>query len=209
MNPKKVIMKEKYFYIRVSTVEQNVARQTSVFEKEEGVKIIDKISGDVPFFERPSAKRILKAVEQKTISELVVYDIDRLGRDLVDFVTTVDFFSKNNICVTVRKMNLSSLRDGKKDPSFEIIANVLAIFAQSELARIRERQAEGIAEAKKRGAYKGKPKGAKNKDFKSKVEKYPNVKACLESGMSIDKTVSATGVSRSTVKRIRKEYFEI
>lgn len=201
-------MKRKYFYIRVSTVGQNIARQIAFFEKEEGEKVVDKLSGTIPFEERPGGRKIIEAVKSGNISELVVQDVDRLGRNFEDIIKTLGFMKRNKICVKITNLGLSSIVNEKRSSAFELMTSIMATFAQQNLESIKERQLEGIAEAKKRGVYKGKTKGAKNKDSVSLVEKYPNVKACLDSRMSTDKTVSATGVSKSTVKRIRAEYFE-
>lgn len=201
-------MKRKYFYIRVSTVGQNIARQIAFFEKEEGEKIVDKLSGTIPFEERLGGIKIIEAVKSGIVSELVVQDVDRLGRNFEDIIKTLGFMKRNKICVKITNLGLSSIVNGKRSSAFELMTSIMATFAQQNLESIKERQLEGIAEAKKRGVYKGRPKGAKNKDSISLVAKYPNVEACLQSGMSIGKTVSATGVSETTVKRIRKEYFK-
>lgn len=178
------------------------------FSKKEGEKIVDKLSGTIPFEERPGGIKIIEAVKSGNVSELVVQDVDRLGRNFEDIIKTLGFMKRNKICVKITNLGLSSIVNGKRSSAFELMTSIMATFAQQNLESIKERQLEGIAEAKKRGVYKGKPKGAKNKDSVSLVEKYPNVKACLDSRMSTDKTVAATGVSKSTVKRIRTEYFE-
>ena len=197
-----------YKYTRISTTEQNEARQVEALKNYNGKLLVDKISGKIAFADRPEAKKIIDATEQKRVSDLIVLDVDRLGRNTLDIMQTLHFFKEQKVCVTIHRYGLKSFVDGKANPTFELITNILSTLAQQEIDRTKERQKEGIAEAKKRGVYKGKPKGAKNKDSVSLVEKYPNVKACLESGMSTNKTVAATGVSKSTVKRIRTEYFE-
>jgi len=216
MNSKSIRMKRKYFYIRVSTVGQNIARQIAFFEKEEGEKIVDKLSGTIPFEERPGGIKIIEAVESGKVSELEVQDVDRLGRNFEDIIKTLGFMKRNNICVKITNLGLTSIVNGKRSSAFELMTSIMATFAQQNLESIKERQQEGIAAQRKADkkrnhedkAYKGRKLGSKNKASKSLVAKYPNVKACLESDMSISKTVEATGVSESTVKRIRAEYSE-
>lgn len=200
--------KKIYKYARISTTGQNEARQVEGLKKYKGELLIDKISGFTIFSERPEAKKIIEAVDRGLLSDLIVYEVDRLGRDTADILHTLNFLKEKKVCVTVHKMGLKSLVEGKPSQPFELITMLLAVLAQQEVEKTKERQAEGIAQAKQRGVYKGRKKGSKNKDFASKVEKYPDVKACLDSGMSISKTVIATKISESTVKRIRKEYFE-
>ncbi|RKE04443.1 recombinase family protein [Marinifilum flexuosum] len=201
-------MEKKIFkYARISTSEQNEARQVEALKDYPGEMLIDKISGKIPFAERPEGKKIIQSVNEKSIFELIVLDVDRLGRNTLDIMATLQLMKEHKICVTVHRYGLKSFVDGKANPTFELISNIMSTLAQIEIERTKERQKEGIVQAKQRGAYKGRPKGSKNKDSSSLVEKYPNVAACLEANMSIDKTVAATGVSRSTVKRIRKEYY--
>ncbi|MDQ2178813.1 recombinase family protein [Marinifilum sp. D714] len=200
--------KKIYKYTRVSTTEQNEARQIGGLGKYEGETFIDKISGKVAFADRPEGKKIIQAVKEGLISDLIILEVDRLGRDIIDVLAVLKFMKENKVCVTVHSLGLKSLIDEKSNQTFDLITTVLAQVAQMEYDRIKERQKEGIAQAKQRGVYKGRVKGSKNKDSISLVAKYPNVAACLEAKMSINKTVAATGVGRSTVKRVRKEYFE-
>jgi len=200
--------KKIYKYARISTTEQNEARQIEALKDYKGEMLIDKISGKIPFADRPEGKKIIQAVHENSISELIVLDVDRLGRNTLDIMATLHFMKECKVCVTVHRYGLKSFVDGKTNPTFELITNIMSTLAQIEIERTKERQKEGIAQAKQRGVYKGRVKGSKNKDSVSLVDKYPNVAACLEAKMSIDKTVAATGISRSTVKRIRKEYFQ-
>jgi len=202
-------MEKKIFkYTRISTTEQNEARQVEAPKDYKGELLIDKISGKIPFADRPQGKKIIQAIQENTISELIVLDVDRLGRNTLDIMSTLQTMKEKKICVTVHRYGLKSFVDGKTNPTFDLITNIMSTLAQIEIERTKERQKEGIVQAKKRGAYKGRKAGTKNKNSISLVAKYPNVEACLQSGMSIRKTVSATGVSITTVKRIRKEYFK-
>jgi DNA invertase Pin-like site-specific DNA recombinase len=189
--------KKIYKYTRISTTDQNEARQTEGLKNYKGELLIDKISGKIAFEDRAEGRKIIQAVNEDRILELIVYDVDRLGRNTLDIMKTLQLMKDRKICVTVHKYGLKSFVDDEFNPTFELITNIMSTLAQIELERIKERQTEGIKEAKKRGVYKGRPKGAKNLDSLSLVGKYPNVEACLESGMS-----------KSTVKRIRIEYFE-
>ncbi|MDE5421750.1 recombinase family protein [Ancylomarina sp. DW003] len=208
--------KKIYKYTRVSTEEQNEARQVDGLQDYKGELLIDKISGKIQFAKRPQAKMIIEAVNEGLISELIVFDVDRLGRDTLDILETLKILKTNKVCVNVHKLGIKSFIDGKFNPAFELITTVMATLAQMEVERSRQNQLEGIAAERKKDekrefkdkAYKGRKLGAKNKDSISLVKKYLSVKACLESGMSTNKIVVATGVSKSTVKRVRAEYFK-
>ena len=66
-------------YVRVSTAQQNLARQ---LEGKEGEVYWDKISGMVPFEDRPDAGRLLDDAKKGNIEEIQVHSIKRLGRDI-------------------------------------------------------------------------------------------------------------------------------
>ena len=76
-------------YIRVSTLEQNTARQET-----NGLTYTDKCSGSIPFAERKEAKKLLK---NEAITEVHVHSIDRLGRNTLDIMQTIQNFTDKGI----------------------------------------------------------------------------------------------------------------
>ena len=86
----------KVLYIRTSTIEQNSERQKQ--NTDGNCKIIeDKCSGAVPFFERQGGKKILELTEKGIVDEIMVHEIDRLGRNLIDILKTISYFNNHNI----------------------------------------------------------------------------------------------------------------
>ena len=164
--------KKIYKYTRVSTEEQNEARQVDGLLDYKGELLIDKISGKIPFADRPEGSKIMNAVSENSISELIVLDVDRLGRNTLDIMQTLQLMKDNKICVTVHRYGLKSFIDGKPNPTFELISNIMSTLAQIEIERTKERQKEGIAAEREKDkkrefedkAYKGRKVGAKNKD---------------------------------------------
>jgi DNA invertase Pin-like site-specific DNA recombinase len=77
-------------YVRVSTFEQNIFRQ---LEGKDGKLYWDKISGTVPFEERPSAGRLLANASAGKIDEIQVHSVDRLGRDAINELQTIKTFT--------------------------------------------------------------------------------------------------------------------
>ncbi|CAN5271552.1 recombinase family protein [soil metagenome] len=137
-------------YIRVSSFDQNPERQL------EGLKLdktfIDKASGkDV---NRPELDALLSyAREGDTI---IVHSMDRLARNLDDLRHLVFDLIDRHITIHFIKENL--VFNGEDSPIAKLLLSVMGAFAEFERALIRERQLEGIALAKKRGAYKGRKK---------------------------------------------------
>jgi DNA invertase Pin-like site-specific DNA recombinase len=134
-------------YVRVSSVEQNTDRQL------DGVTLdrtfTDKASGkDV---ERPQLKELKAFVREGDV--VLVHSMDRLARNVVDLLQTVEALTKRGVRVEFVKEHL--VFTGDDSPMSNLMLTVMAGVAAFERALIRERQREGIALAKKRGAYRG------------------------------------------------------
>ena len=140
-------------YIRVSSLDQNPDRQLRVdIEK----NYIDKCSGSISFSERPEAKKLLSNTK---VTEIVVHSIDRLGRNTIDIMQTIQHFTNLGVNVISKKEGFETIVNGKENPVSKMLIGILGTLAEFELSRSKERQAEGIAAAQKRGAYKGRPSG--------------------------------------------------
>lgn len=149
-------------YSRVSSAGQNLDRQTEGFSStlKFDRTYTDKISGVVPFTERPSGSRLLDDCKAGIIREVHFWELSRLGRDTFDVLATIQFFLKSGIQVIVAKEGIRLLDDtGKLNPTASIIIAVLSAIAGIERTNIRERQLEGIAIAKAQGRYVGRRHG--------------------------------------------------
>jgi DNA invertase Pin-like site-specific DNA recombinase len=194
---------EKVFYVRVSTQEQNTDRQIFTREIKMGVTIVqDKCSGSVSFAEREGGKKILSMGDLK---ELHVHSIDRLGRNSLDILQTIQTLTKKGVNVISEKEGLQTLIEGKENPIAKLMIGILGTLAEFELNRIKERQAEGIAAAKTKGKYNGRPVGSAEDDEKF-LSKYPKVVKALKNGESVNSIANSKimNVSRMTVIKIKK-----
>lgn len=173
-------------YIRVSSMDQNTARQL------DGVKLdqtfTDKVSGST--VDRPQLVQMLRSV--RSGDTLHVHSIDRLARSLVDLLALVKELTDKGVAVKFHKENL--LFAGEADPMQELMLSLLGSVAQFERSMIRERQREGIAKAKEAGKYKGRTKAVSD----------AVIRTAVESGLSYRKTAEHLGVSLSTVQRAVK-----
>ena len=147
-----------YGYVRVSTQEQNEARQLTAmleFGVEEKNIIVEKISGKD--FHRPRYQRLVKALQPEDV--LVVKSIDRLGRNYDEILEQWSIITKKRrAAIVVLDMPLLDTRLGR-DLTGTLIADIvlqlLSYVAQTERENIRQRQAEGIAAAKAKGVHFG------------------------------------------------------
>lgn len=83
-------------YIRVSTLNQKIERQLEKQYPDEKI-YIDKISGSIPFSQRFSAKELLNEIGKNEIHYISVSSIDRLGRNTLDVLQTIEKLHKSNI----------------------------------------------------------------------------------------------------------------
>lgn len=188
-------------YIRTSSISQNEARQLARQNPDE-VVYLDKISGAIPFSERPQARKLLQDIADGKIEMVSTSSIDRLGRNTINILSTIETFHKAGVTLKVDNLGLESLINGKENPTFKLIVSVLANISELERASLRERQLEGIAEAKKRGTYKGREKGT-TIDKEVILQKYKEVVRLLKMKKSLRDVASRCEVSLGTVQKVK------
>ena len=158
-----------YGYVRVSTHEQNEARQVAAMQKfgvaEENI-IVEKLSGKD--FCRPLYQRLAQRLRPGDV--LVVKSIDRLGRNYAEILEQWGMVTKQRrAAIVVLDMPLLDTRQGR-DLTGTLIADIvlqlLSYVAQTERDNIRQRQAEGIAEAMERGVRFGRRPLDLTEDFR-------------------------------------------
>jgi len=186
-------------YIRVSTVMQNTGRQEN--EDFKGLTYIDKCSGSIAFAERTEAKKLLA---NKDITEVYVHSIDRLGRNMLNILQTIQYFTSKGINVVSEKEGLQTLINGKENPVAKMMIGILVTLAEFELSRIKERQLEGIANAKQKGHYLGRKKGSAEdvnvfvgKKSTQAILKY------LKQKESVRRTAKLSGTSVGKVTKVK------
>jgi DNA invertase Pin-like site-specific DNA recombinase len=137
-------------YIRVSSFDQNPERQLDHVQVDR--HFIDKASGKDTH--RPQLDAMVSfAREGDTV---VVHSMDRLARNLDDLRRLMQQLTKRGIRIEFVKECLNFT--GEDSPMANLMLSVMGAFAEFERALIRERQREGIALAKQRGAYRGRKK---------------------------------------------------
>jgi DNA invertase Pin-like site-specific DNA recombinase len=197
--------KMKVLYTRVSTIEQKTDRQ-KVNERDYNLVVEDKCSGGIPFFERNGGKEVLKLVEAGVLTELYVWQIDRLGRDVRDILNTIHFFTQKGICVHFVSQSLRTLTEnGKEDPITKMIISILGIVSEMEKNQIKERQMEGVKIAKMKGVYLGRKPGSSEDTFQF-LNKEKNQKALsyLKKGYKAVEVSKIVGLHLNTITKIKK-----
>lgn len=139
-----------YFYIRVSSKEQNTVRQ-EVKAKEHNIPIanvyIEKASGK-NVTDRPVLKELMEKLEQG--DKVIVDSISRFARNTKDLLELVEQLNKKDVIFVSLKEAIDTTT-----PTGVFMLTVFGAVAQLERDYLKERQAEGIAVAKAEGKYKG------------------------------------------------------
>lgn len=134
-------------YIRVSTLDQNTSRQLEGITLDKTFE--DKASGKDT--KRPALASLREFVREG--DTVVVHSMDRLARNLDDLRKVVNEFTGKGVKVQFIKEGLTFT--GEDEAIAQLMLSIMGAVAEFERSLIRERQAEGIAAAKKRGVYKG------------------------------------------------------
>ncbi|MDP0399215.1 MULTISPECIES: recombinase family protein [Tsukamurella] len=175
-------------YQRVSTIDQNTERQLDGIEVER--TFTDKASGKNT--DRPALAEALRYVRDG--DTLVIHSMDRLARNLEDLRRIVRALTGRGVRVEFVKEALTFT--GEDSAMNTLLLSMLGAVAEFERSLILERQREGIALAKARGAYKGR----KAKLTEAQAEE---LRARLLAGESATALASEYGVSRQTVYNVK------
>lgn len=193
-----------YGYVRVSTRDQNEDRQLIAMRElqipEKNI-FLDKQSGKD--FERPQYRKMVRRVKKDDL--LYIKSIDRLGRNYDEILEQWRILTKGKgIDIVVLDMPLLDTRRGKDLMGTflsDIVLQVLSFVAENERTNIKQRQAEGIAAAKKRGVRFGRPPSPLPENFYEIYQQWKNGKI---TGMAAAK---ACNMPMSTF-RYRTEIYE-
>ena len=179
-------------YVRVSTVEQNEARQLATMEKYNVDRVFqEKVSAKDT--NRPELKAMLDFVREG--DSIVIHDFSRLARSTKDLLEIVELLKTKGVILVSAKENIDT-----STPTGKLMLTMIGAINEFERTNLLERQKEGIAIAKEQGKYKGR----KEVDIPDEVwndlySKYLN--------RELNKTQLAKelGVSRPTLDKLIKE----
>lgn len=191
-----------YGYVRVSAKDQNEARQLTAM-REFGILekniVIEKLSGKD--FQRPRYRRLVRNLQEGDV--LALKSIDRLGRNYEEILEQWTVITKKRkAAIVVLDMPLLDTRQGRDLTGTlisDIVLQLLSYVAQAERENIRQRQAEGIAEAKARGVRFGRSRLEIPEGFEELACEW------RAGGISSRSAAEKLGVSHSTFLRRARE----
>lgn len=194
-------------YARVSSKEQNEARQINAF-KSFGISdrdiYVDKVSGKT--FDRPEYNKMLNCIRKGDL--VVILSIDRLGRNYTEIQNQWKHITTElGADIKVIDMPLLDTRisEDNIDKRFisDLVLQILSYVAAKERENIKARQAQGIANAKAKGQHLGRPKATYPKNWKETYDLWYNKKA-----ITAKEAMERMGLKRNTFYKLASEYRE-
>lgn len=193
------------FYARVSTQDQNLARQLDRAKEVKADKVfVDKLSGKN--LDRPEFKAMMNYIREGDVLEVV--SLDRLSRDYNDLKNVIQKLRDRGVKLIVDDLPQANTGNELVDQfMMDMMVQLMGFVAQNEREKIKERQRQGIKIAKKKGIYKGGTiKYSKNaKDPKNRLiwETVVRMLNDEKQTYSITEIARKTGISRQQVYRIK------
>lgn len=181
---------KKIAYVRVSTVEQNEARQVEALKKHGIDKwFMEKVSGKDT--NRPELQKLLEYVREG--DTVFIHDFSRLARSTKDLLEIVEHLQSKGVALVSNKENLdSSTATGK------LMITMIGAINEFERQNLLERQKEGIAIAKAEGKYKGR-KAIDIPNFEEQYQRY------LRRELSKTELAKELQISRPTLDKLISE----
>lgn len=181
----------KIAYVRVSTVEQNEARQ---------IEALKKYGIDKWFTEKVSAKDTNRPQLQAMLEfaregdTVYIHDFSRLARSTSDLLKMVELLQAKGVHLVSNKESIDT-----STPTGKLMLTMLGAIYEFERTNLLERQREGVAIAKTQGKYKGR-KEIKIDDFGTQYQRY------LNRELSKVQLAKELNISRPTLDKLIREY---
>jgi len=190
-------------YNRVSTQIQSGNRFEADTEKYD-LTLLDKISGTVPFKDRPQAKILINQIELGLVKEVIVEELSRLGRHTGDCISTLEWMDEKGVNVFVRNLGVQSRPNGKKNPIWNVITSVISSLYALELDSIKERTSVGRQIYVQKGGILGRKVGStlSDRDFIEKP-KSKKIVEYLDKGWTLREIAKQLDCSTKTIQKVK------
>lgn len=179
-----------FAYCRVSTLDQSPQIQIDALKRVYPDAIIreEKTSGTKSSDQRPVLNLLLEMIQPG--DKLIVWKLDRLGRNLRDLLKIVDYLEEKGASLEILAQKIDT-----QSASGKAFLSMLGVFAEFENNLRRERQKEGIEKAKREGRYTGRPESFDRNE----------IKRLIDADMRPCDIMRKTGISKASFYRIKKE----
>jgi putative DNA-invertase from lambdoid prophage Rac len=186
-----------FAYLRVSTVGQTTDNQlleiqAAGFMVEPNRVVSETVSGSVPAFQRPEFAKLVDRLERLDV--ILTTKLDRLGRNTVDIVQTIEHLSNLGVkvhCLALGGMDLTS-------PAGKMTMAVISAVSQMERDLLIERTQAGLARAKAQGKKLGRKPKLSDEDR-------AQIRTLKNEGASLATLAKQYSVSRALIQHVMRE----
>lgn len=208
-------MKKAVIYARVSSVNdrQNTQRQVedlTRFASQNGYELVgtyqEHVSGAAKNENRLVLMECLDYCVSHKVDFLLLSELSRLGRSTLQVLKSLESLHEAGVSVYIQNLGIYTLQsDGSVNPIASIMVTVLAEMSAIERSNIAYRLNSGRANFIANGGKLGRKAGSCKSENKKK-EEYKEAISLLKRGYSVRNTAKLTGVSASTIQRIKKDF---
>ena len=187
-----------FCYLRVSTSDQTTSQQLSQITsagydiEPDRIYVEQGVSGKVPALQREQFKRLNDRLS--TGDTLLVVKLDRLGRNMLDVITTIDNFISRGVAVSVLGLGVLD-----NTPQSRLTLSLLSAISEFERGLISERTKAKLSQMKNDGIRLGRPIKHNDVALKAKAVEL------FDAGKSWRKVASSLGIALSTLQRLMKD----
>ncbi|MBT7660374.1 MAG: recombinase family protein [Bacteroidetes bacterium] len=190
-------------YNRVSTLNQTGER-FSLDKDDYDLVLFDRVSGKVKFSLRENGCRLMKLVEQDKVTEIVIEEFSRVGRNTGDVISTLEWFDEKGVNVVVRNLGIQSRPNGKRNPIWKMLSSVLSSIYEMELENIKERTQTGRMVYVQNGGKLGRPTNSSESNSKFlKKHKVLKIRELLERGLRYSEIQRIVGCSPNLIRKVK------
>jgi len=187
-------------YTRTSTAQQRTDMQLDALHqivKKSNYQLVDVIedvgiSGRKKGSDRVGMKKLMMMVSQRECDVVLVYSVDRIGRNMGDVISIVEELDSRGVSLIIHKQGIAT-----HTPQGKILVGFFALMAQMEADFNSSRVADGIAAARAKGIVFGRPKIS--------LQKQQDIIKLRKDGLSMNNIAKQLNVGNSQVHRICKE----
>jgi putative DNA-invertase from lambdoid prophage Rac len=186
-----------FAYLRVSTTDQTTEQQLKQIldagyaVESDRVYVELGVSGKVPALQREQFRRLHDRLSKQ--DRIIVSKLDRLGRDTLDVISTIEKLTEMGVSVVVLGLGVLD-----QSPQSRLTLTMLAAISQFERELISERTKAKLAQLKAEGVKLGRPVKIDDAALKVRAE------VLFGQGLSWRKVASELGVALSTLQRLMK-----
>lgn len=182
-----------YIYSRISSAGQNIEHQTRDLLKEyPNAVVVEEVQSGKNIDDRPRFKELISKVTSG--DRIVVRELSRLGRNTQDILSLFETLGEKGVAVLIQNLKIDATSATGK-----MVLTIMASVSTMERDIMKERQAYGIAAAKEKGIYKGRPV---NPETEAKCKE---ALTYVSNGMSKEKAARAAGVGVASLYRYIKD----